>query len=253
MQNGAWKRLRQMADGSESVSRLRNSGYIPGPDDGTRGTTETVVENFPSLGPRDQRVKIYETTGEITQNREAFAPLAATSHKVVFPYTPQINLSHQANYSSVSPTHSNYQYQFYQSSQISEISITGTFTAQTTEEANYVLAVQHFFRTVTKMFYGNSPDAGLPPLVCRLEGHGDMMFPSVPVVIKDFSVNLPPDVDYISGDYIGDNTGRVPVTQDITIVAMPMYSRGQVTNSFTYRKFANGELIGSNGAAGGFI
>jgi len=238
-----------------STIRRQASGIL-GPGQSASGGTavagQTTVQNFPSIG-KDQRVKIYETTGKITQQGDAFLPLKNTAYKVVFPYTPQINISHQANYSSVSPTHSNYQYQFYQSSQISEISITGTFTAQNTEEANYVLAVQHFFRTITKMFYGNSDDAGLPPLVCRLEGHGEMMFPSVPVVIKDFSVNLPSDVDYISGNYRNDNTGRVPVTQDISIIAVPIYSRSRLTGDFTYRDFANGSLIGNENGPGGFI
>lgn len=238
-----------------SAARRANSGLEPKqPNIDTTDDARAARTNaFPSQGPKDQRVRIYETSGSITQDGKAFAPLKNTNYKVVFPYTPQISMSHQSSYNSVSPTHSNYQYYFYQSSQVSEISITGTFTAQNTEEANYVLAVQHFFRTVTKMFYGDSPDAGLPPLVCRLEGHGDMMFPSVPVVIKDFTINLPQDVDYISGDYMGENTGRVPVTQEITVIAMPIYSRQRVTGEFTYRKFANGGLLGDANGPGGFI
>jgi hypothetical protein len=80
-------------------------------------------------------------------------PLKATDG-VIFPYTPQVMINYQANYNKTTPTHSNYAQYFYQSSEISDIQITGTFTAQSTKEADYLLAAIHFFRSATKMFYG---------------------------------------------------------------------------------------------------
>jgi hypothetical protein len=90
------------------------------------------------------------------------APLDATGG-VIFPYTPQVMVNYQANYSETQPTHSNYKQYFYQSSQISDIQITGTFTAQSTKEADYILAATHFFRSATKMFYGQDQNRGMPP------------------------------------------------------------------------------------------
>jgi hypothetical protein len=78
--------------------------------------------------------------------------------------------------------------------------ITGDFTAQNTVEANYMLAVIHFFRSMTKMFYGQdqNPSRGVPPPLCYLSGYGPYQFDNHPVVITNFTYNLPVDVDYIT-------------------------------------------------------
>ena len=123
-------------------------------------------------------------------------PLAVTDG-VVFPYTPQINTNYQANYSTYDLTHSNYRGYFYQNSYVGEISIQATFTAQDTYEANYLLAVIHFFRSVTKMFYGQDAERGAPPPLVYLQGLGQYQFNLAPCVVSQFTYNLPTDVDYI--------------------------------------------------------
>jgi hypothetical protein len=94
-------------------------------------------------------------------------------------------------------THSNYKGYFYQSSHVGEISIQAQFTAQDTTEANYLLAVIHFFRSVTKMFYGQDAQRGAPPPLVFLQGLGEMQFNLHPCVVSSFQYNLPADVDYI--------------------------------------------------------
>jgi len=116
---------------------------------------------------------------------------------VIFPYTPQIMVNYQANYSQTTPSHSNYKQYFYQSSEISDIQITGTFTAQSTKEADYMLAAIHFFRSASKMFYGQDPNRGTPPPLLFLEGLGDYQFNGQPCVLQQFNYVLPPDVDYV--------------------------------------------------------
>jgi len=123
-------------------------------------------------------------------------PLAVTDG-VVFPYTPQINTNYQANYSTYDLTHSNYRGYFYQNSYVGEITIQATFTAQDTYEANYLLAVIHFFRSVTKMFYGQDAERGAPPPLVYLQGLGQYQFNLAPCVVSQFTYNLPTDVDYI--------------------------------------------------------
>jgi hypothetical protein len=72
------------------------------------------------------------------------------------------------------------------------------FTAQNTNEANYLLAVIHFFRSVTKMFYGSSdPNRGSPPPLVFLTGLGSYQFAQHPCVVSSFTYNLPDGVDYI--------------------------------------------------------
>ena len=87
----------------------------------------------------------------------------------------------------------------YKGSSVDSISITGDFTAQDTNEANYLLAVIHFFRSVTKMFYGqdNNPKPGVPPPLCYLSGFGTYQFDNHPMAITNFTYTTPTDVDYI--------------------------------------------------------
>ena len=127
------------------------------------------------------------------------APLAVTDG-VVFPYTPSIETSYQAKYDNYDLTHSNYRGYFYKSSMIENVSIKGTFTAQDTREAQYLLAVIHFFKSVTKMFYGQDQQAGTPPPLVYLSGFGKYQFNENPCVLTNFNYSLPNDVDYIRAD-----------------------------------------------------
>jgi hypothetical protein len=127
------------------------------------------------------------------------APLAKTGG-VVFPYTPQVSSSYQARYSTYELTHSNFRGAFYQSSYVGDIQIRATFTAQDTTEAAYMLAVIHFFRSVTKMFYGQDKQRGAPPPLVFLTGLGDYQYNRHPAVVTQFEYTLPSDVDYIRAD-----------------------------------------------------
>jgi len=148
---------------------------------------------------------LYKATGP-----GILAPLAATDG-VVFPYTPVIETSYQAKYDSYDLTHSNYRGYFYKNSTVENITIKGTFTAQDTREAQYLLAVIHFFKSVTKMFYGQDQQAGTPPPLVYLSGFGKYQFNENPCVVTNFGYSLPNDVDYIRADgfnNIGLNMGN---------------------------------------------
>ena len=121
-----------------------------------------------------------------------------TTNGVVFPYTPTITTAYKANYSEYNLTHSNYRGYFYQNSYTDTVQLNATFTAQSTADAAYVLAVIHFFRSVTKMFYGNDAQRGSPPPLVYLSGLGDYQFNNHPCLVSQFNYSLPADVDYIS-------------------------------------------------------
>ena len=125
-------------------------------------------------------------------------PLKATNG-VVFPYTPTVSVSYAANYSPVDLVHTNYKVQQYTNSSVDQVTITCDFTAQDMFEARYLLAVIHFFRSMTKMFYGQDvyPIRGTPPPLCYLFGLGAYQFSAHPMAINGFTYNLPQDVDYI--------------------------------------------------------
>lgn len=128
--------------------------------------------------------------------RGILAPLFDTKG-VIFPYMPQIETSYAANYDKYDLVHSNYRGYFYKGSAVNDINIRATFTAQDTQEANYVLAVIHFFRSVTKMFYGQDAQRGAPPPLVFLSGLGDYQFNDHPCLVANFTYSLPNDVDYI--------------------------------------------------------
>jgi hypothetical protein len=117
----------------------------------------------------------------------------------VFPYTPQISTSYRANYDAYELVHTNYKGYFYKNSTVEEIQISGIFTANSATEADYVLAVIHFFRSASKMFYGQDtePTAGTPPPVLFMDGLGVYQFNEHPCLLSSFTYNLPSDVDYI--------------------------------------------------------
>jgi len=140
-------------------------------------------------------------------NAGILQPLKVTDG-VIFPYTPTITTAYKANYSSYDLTHSNYRGYFYQNSYVDPIQINATFTAQNTSDANYLLAVIHFFRSVTKMFYGQDAERGSPPPLTYLSGLGEFQFNEHPCVVSQFNYTLPAEVDYIragSPNQLGTN------------------------------------------------
>jgi len=213
---------------------------------------------------------------------------------VIFPYTPTIDTAYKANYSTYDLTHSNYRGYFYQNSYIDGINIKATFTAQDTVEANYLLAVIHFFRSVTKMFYGQDAQRGTPPPLVFLSGLGDFQFNRHPCLVSQFNYNLPADVNYIraqstvvnggnqlaartrqttlgnpiastvqrlsslgqkifpgavtapfapQGSLAAGNPTYVPTKMEINLSLLPVQSRSQVSQQFSVRGFANGNLL----------
>ena len=145
-------------------------------------------------------------------------PLTVTDG-VIFPYTPSISTSYRANYSPYDLTHSNYRGYFYSSSNVEPVTVTGTFTAQDTSEANYLLAVIHFFRSATKMFYGQDAERGAPPPLVYLSGLGEYQFNEHSCLIQNFSYSLPNDVDYIRAGSPGNQGVNLTTRRDRQSVA----------------------------------
>ena len=222
------------------------------------------------------------------------APLAKTGG-VIFPYTPKIDINYKADYDPYTLTHSNYKGYFYKSSYTDAVNMSATFTAQDSAEADYLLAVIHFFRSVTKMFYGQDAERGAPPPLVFLTGLGQYQFSAHPCVVSSFAYSLPADVDYIrarSTNINGTNLlsrrvrqdlptnpissavnrlanlfssqgilkgavssptapptlGKnqptyVPTKLEISLVLLPMQTRSQVSQQFSVKGFANGDLI----------
>ena len=243
----------------------------------------------------DWRVKLSLAKGSTylynATNPGILQPLANTGG-VVFPYTPSIDTSYRAQYSNYDLTHSNYRGYFYQNSFVDLVSVRALFTAQCTADANYLLAVIHFFKSVTKMFYGQDAERGSPPPLVYLTGLGQYQFSEHACLVTNFTYNLPADVDYIRANTSADlglnknnqrnrysvdttttfdSTNRlgaaglpvggqptppqlastplsgpptyVPTKMEIALTLLPVQSRQQVSQQFSLKRFASGQLL----------
>lgn len=185
------------------------------------------------------------------------APLKRTNNAVVFPYTPNITVTHNARYQEQALTHSNYKNYFYEGSDVSAINIVGDFTVQNHDEALYLLAAIYFFRTCTKMYFGKDSLAGNPPPIVALDGYGDFYFPHVSCVITSFQHTMPADVDYLEIKYAEGGNGKVasasqkivrlPTTSQINLTLQPVYSRKNIANNMTLTEFSRGHLLKGKG------
>ena len=92
------------------------------------------------------------------------------------------------------------------------------------------------------MFYGQSTLVGTPPVVCRLNGYGKHILNHMPVVITNFTTDLPVDVDYIQTT-INGYTNYVPTQSSITVTLQPQYARRSQAG-FSLNKFAGGGHVG---------
>lgn len=176
---------------------------------------------------------------------DILSPLVVTDG-VLFPFTPTVTVSYANTYAAMSVTHSNNSVQSYINSDVSSITVSGVFAAQTPSEAMYVMAAIHFFRSASKMFFGSSDtgNAGSPPPILFLNGFGYSYFPNVPVIMTSFTHTLPDDVDYITypNTAAGYQGARVPTLSTINLTLIPQYSRA-ATSKFNLDKFANGDLL----------
>jgi len=221
---------------------LRTFNLLPGANPTNDGSFSAATWDTGTNA--DWRVRISLPPGGAFSSSTLLAPLKETQNSMVFPYTPQVFITHSANYNALQPTHSNYPFHIYTSSQVDQFTTTGEFTVENSKEAEYWIAAVHFLKSVTKMAYGESSNKGSPPPVVKLNGYGDYVFNNVPVVVQNFNVTLPSDVDYIPAG-IGFNGSYAPTRSEISVALMPQYSRDKV-NRFSLDRFVSGGYIGSN-------
>jgi hypothetical protein len=169
-------------------------------------------------------------------------PRLGLTRGLVFPFTPNMNISSKANYSSIDPVHSNFPFQAYKNSQVDDITISGDFPAETSTDGEYYLEATMFLRSATKMFYGEGAFAGNPPIVCTLSGYGPQLLNNIPVVVKSFQIELKDDVNYIEVLRGGTSTW-VPVLSSLTVTLMPVYNRERL-RKFSLQNFAAGKEVG---------
>lgn len=198
---------------------------------------QTLKQQRKQVNNADWRVRLRLAPGAQylynAPNPGILQPLRVTDG-VIFPYTPTIDTVYKAEYDPYTLTHSNYKGYFYKSSYVDQVTLRCPFTAQSTAEANYLLAVITFFKSATKMFYGQDAERGSPPPLVYLSGYGEYQFNEHPSVITQFTLNLPSDVDYIRAGSPNNNGLNLTTLRDRQSTALPTSLAGlqRLANAF---------------------
>lgn len=224
------------------------------------------------MAQQDQRARLQPKTLAVDSsgNNEVLGPRDPSNilfplwstRGIIFPYTPSVSTGSVVEYDPSSFIHSNYGYNAYVRSFPKPISITAEFTAQSNDEALYLLAVIHFFRSITKSYFGVNPylKAGTPPPTLIFNYLGDYQYNNVPVLVKNFEYTLPADIDYIpvntaNNQIYSENIGVslpqgnnggftwVPTHLTVQLDLDTQYIPIQLRNEFNLDEFRQGKLI----------
>lgn len=168
-----------------------------------------------------------------------------STNGMMFPYTPTIDWAQSVDYSSLSLTHSNQGFESYKGTPSTNLTVSGDFTVQNHREAQYMIAVIHFLRVVSKMYFGKQNPGyptGMPPPVLIFSGYGDFMFNDLPVIVKSHGFNLGKDVSYIDFKIAG-GTVRLPSLLSISVSLTVQQTPKKLREEFNLDKFRTGELM----------
>lgn len=168
-------------------------------------------------------------------------PSAIGGEIIYFPVVPNITLSHKANYSEIDIVHSNYPFVAYKNSKPDDITISCEWPVESIDDAKEWLTMVRIGRTLTKMFYGQSIDAGQPPPICTLKGfsfsENPTVLPDMPVICKSFQFELNNEVGYV-----GVEKEYVPRSSNVTFTLTTVYPR-VAQRSFDIQEFSEGKGI----------
>lgn len=238
--NGVGTALRMVGNATQGVTTGASPIPRAGPTQAIVSTSVSQAGYEQSGSEPDWRVSL-KVPGEIAGSTVLAPLINRTNSRMIFPFNPVIFFQQSANYSTIQPTHTNYAFHAYQNSTVNDITITGEFFVENDTDAEYWVAVVHFLRTMTKSFYGRSANLGNPPLMSRLNGYGKHVLNNIPVVIANFTVDLPSDVDYIPC-MVGNEKNYVPTQSTITVTVSPNYARASHSR-FSLEDFANGSFV----------
>ena len=192
------------------------------------------------LRPKSGGVKKFY--GELDSGDHLLRPLQE-SNGIVWQYTPTIFLSGSAEYNEALMQGMNYPINTYISSRPPEIPITADFSANDIYEARYLLAIMSFLKICTKSYFGDDAvakgTAGTPPPVLLFEYLGDHGFNKVPVVVSNWSMQLPDNVDYVPV-VVNNLTTYVPTLTNILINLKPQYTPHKLRRRFSVEGITSG-------------
>jgi hypothetical protein len=180
--------------------------------------------------------------GQIDNGDTLLRPLKE-SNGIVWQYTPVIFMSGSAEYNETMMQGMNYPINTFISSRPPDIPITADFSANDIYEARYLLAIMSFLKICTKAAFGDDAvakgTAGTPPPVLLFEYLGDHGFNKVPVVITNWSMQLPDNVDYVPVQ-VNSQITYVPTLTNIMINLKPQYTPHKLRRRFSVEGITSG-------------
>ena len=170
---------------------------------------------------------------------------------IIWPYTPTINISHQAEYGEYETAHTNYPVSYFTKSRPPNLQVSGPLTGNSAAEWHYMIEVLHFLLIVTKMHFGmNDKKRGTPPPVLKFSAYGDLMFSNVPVLIRSFAYDLGQDIDYIdvetdsaSAGFSDGFSSKVPTMLNLVVDMVIQQTPSKLRTKFTMNDFKSGKLV----------
>jgi hypothetical protein len=217
-----------------------------------------IVSSRTTATDRDKRVRIKPFPSEEAKENilggqdpaNLMYPLWDTNG-VLFPYTPTIQFNQDVDWKSNETVHTNYETAAYSRTPAVSLTITGKFTVQTHSEGRYLLAVLHFFRTVSKMHFGRldaqTEKAGLPPPVLLFEGYGDYMFNDLRVVVKNHTYQIDDTVNLVPVLTTAGSKVMLPTILTLSTTLQVVQSPRAQKDQFDLDKFRTGQLMRNGG------
>lgn len=176
-------------------------------------------------------------------------PLVKNKLGLIFPYTPVVTQSGaSASWTPQTFSHSNYPVNVWNNSDPGIITVSGLFTANSQQEARYMLAAIQFFKGAMKGGFGeNDKLRGVPPPVYHFNYLGNIQFKNVPVIITDVVLDYVNDVDYVPVLINGEIEDYVPAEMNLVVTLRPQYNVADIRQRFDLKKFRTGGYLNDTG------
>lgn len=194
----------------------RTASSIPGgnvnqtsanPGQSTTGMVSALAESTDNISDAaGRRVRLRPKPAAVAQiygpSSGVMGKILTKTRGVVWPFQPTISYAQQVDYTPIEMVHSIQEMYSYKATKAPTFTVNGQWSVQSHEEGLYAMACIRFFQTVTKMYFGGEPGsavsglAGTPPPVLLFDAYGQNMFNCLPVIVTNFTLSLPAEVDY---------------------------------------------------------
>lgn len=225
----------------------------------TKKTKKTSNNTTATSTSKDTRVRLRAMEGQqdAVYGKDGILsiihPNRGGTNGLIFPYTPQISVTHATDYGTTALVHANEDIDHYIRTPSVTISLTAKFSIQNQREGRYALAALHFFRTVSKMHFGQQDvNRGLPPPILIFEGYGDYMFNNLPVIVKSHTYSFDEHMDTVLVN-ADKGSARLPVMFSIQAELKVQQTPNRMRTVFNLEDYRTGKLLRDTASGKGWL